>query len=203
MTVQTQSTQTQFVSTLAAAVWPAAGSTAGRALRAALLALAGSLFIAVCAHIKVPMYPVPMTMSTFAILVVGMAFGWRLGLATVLLYIVEGMAGLPVFTNPGASPAYLLGPTGGYIVGFAVAAALTGWLAERGWDRTLWTAIPAMALGTACILGLGVAWLSTLIGLDKAIAAGLMPFLWGALVKIGLAAAVLPGAWALVSRLRG
>lgn len=206
MTAQTSSppfATTPSSGTLAAALWPAADSGAGQLLRPACLALAGTLFIALCAHIKVPMVPVPMTMQTFAILVVGMAFGWRLGLATVLLYIGEGMAGLPVFTNAGASPAYLLGPTGGYIAGFAVAAAATGWLAERGWDRSIWTTLPAMAIGTVCILGLGVAWLSTLIGFDTAIAAGLLPFVWGALVKIALAAAVLPGAWWVVARIRG
>ena len=201
MTVQTSSHPSP-AATLAAALWPAADTGTGRYLRLVALAIAGSLFIAVSAHVKVPMVPVPMTMQTFAILVVGMAFGWRLGLATVVLYIGEGMAGLPVFTNAGASPAYLLGPTGGYIVGFAVAAAATGWLAERGWDRSIWTTLPAMAIGTACILGLGVLWLSTLVGFEKAVAAGFVPFAWGALVKIALAAAVLPAAWAIVSRVR-
>ncbi|MEQ8698570.1 MAG: biotin transporter BioY [Bauldia litoralis] len=188
---------------LAAALWPAQESAASRAARAVLLAVAGSLFIAVCAQIKVPMVPVPMTMQTFGVLLVGMAFGFRLGLATLILYLAEGMAGLPVFTNPGASPAYFLGPTGGYLVGFAVAAALAGWLGDKGWDRSVWTATVAMTLGTACIFVFGVAWLSTLIGFEKAVALGLTPFLIGAAVKILLAALLLPVAWKLVSRFRG
>jgi biotin transport system substrate-specific component len=188
---------------LAAALWPAGQGAALRRARAVLLAVAGSLLIAVSAQVKVPMVPVPMTMQTFAVLLVGMAFGFRLGLATVLLYLAEGLAGLPVFTNPGASPAYLLGPTGGYLIGFAVAAALAGWLGDKGWDRSVWTATLAMTLGTACIFVLGVAWLATLIGLDRAIAAGFVPFVWGAAVKILLAALLLPVAWALISRFRG
>lgn len=188
---------------LAAVLWPARRAPALRAARAVLLALVGSLLIAVCAHIKVPMVPVPMTMQTFAVLLVGMAFGFRLGLATVLLYLAEGLAGLPVFTNPGAGPAYLLGPTGGYLIGFAVAAALVGWLGGRGWDRSVWTATVAMTLGTACIFVLGVGWLATLIGVDQAIAAGLTPFVYGAAAKILLAALLLPVAWSLVDRFRG
>ena len=94
----------------------------------------------------------------------------------------------------------MAGPTGGYLVGFAVAATLVGWLGERGWDRSVVLTLAAMALGTAVIFGLGVAWLSTLIGVEKAVAAGLTPFLVGAAFKIALAAAVLPFAWRLVGR---
>ncbi len=197
------SAPTLGTATLVDTLWPVRHGAALRLSRAILLALAGSLFVAVCAHIKVPMVPVPMTMQTFGALLIGMAFGFRLGLATLVLYLVEGMAGLPVFTNPGASPAYFLGPTGGYLVGFAVAAALVGWLGDRGWDRSVWTATVAMTLGTACIFGLGVAWLSTLIGYDKAIVFGLTPFLYGAAVKILLAALLLPVAWSLINRFRG
>ena len=177
--------------TLAAALWPAEGMS--KALRAILLAVVGSALLTVSAKIQVPFWPVPMTMQTFAVLVIGMAYGWRLGAATVLLYLVEGAAGLPVFAGGGGA-AYMAGTTGGYLVGF---------LAGRGWDRAAGTTLLAMLLGTAIIFLLGVAWLAGLIGLEKAIAGGLTPFLAGAGFKIILAAAVLPLAWRLVGRDRG
>jgi biotin transport system substrate-specific component len=165
----------------------------------AVLAIAGSALMAVSAKIQVPMWPVPMTMQTFAVLVIAMSFGFRLGAATLLLYLAEGAVGLPVFAS-GAGLVYLAGPTGGYLVGFFVAAALVGWLAEKGWDRTVLLTLVAMALGTAVIFGLGVSWLAIFLGdAGKAIASGLTPFLVGAAVKIVLAAAVLPVAWRLLS----
>lgn len=181
--------------TLAKAAWPVEG--AERVFRNVVLMLVGTLLLAISAKIQVPFYPVPMTMQTFAVLVIGMAYGWRLGGATVVLYLAEGAAGLPVFAS-GAGLAYFAGPTGGYLVGFAVAATLVGWLGERGWDRGVVTTLIAMALGTAIIFGLGIAWLSGLIGFEKAIVAGFLPFVWGALFKIALAAAILPGAWWLL-----
>lgn len=168
-------------------------------LRLAVLAIAGSALMAVSAKIQVPMWPVPMTMQTFAVLVIAMSFGMRLGGSALLLYLAEGAVGLPVFAS-GAGLAYFAGPTAGYLAGFLVAAVLVGWLAEKGWDRNVVQTLIAMALGTIVIFGLGVAWLSIFLGdADKAIASGLTPFLVGAAVKIALAAAVLPIAWRLLS----
>ena len=183
--------------TLSAVLWP--DREASRILRAVVLMVVGSLLLTLSAKVQVPFWPVPMTMQTFATLVIGMAYGWRLGGATVLLYLVEGSLGLPVFSKGGGF-AYLAGPTGGYLIGFMVAAALVGWLAERGWDRAPLTTLAAMLLGTAVIYLLGVAWLTTLIGFDGAITHGVLPFLAAAAFKIVLAAAVLPIAWKLVGR---
>ncbi len=192
-------TETTHDGALIDALWPNHGAAASRMLRLVVLVAAGTALMALSAKIQVPMWPVPMTMQTFAVLVIGMAYGWRLGGLTLLVYLAEGAAGLPVFAS-GAGAAYMAGPTGGYLVGFAVAATLVGWLGERGWDRSVVLTLAAMALGTAVIFGLGVAWLSTLIGVEKAVAAGLTPFLVGAAFKIALAAAVLPFAWRLVGR---
>ena len=184
------------------AVWPHRETGTANALRLALLAIAGSILMAVSAKIQVPMWPVPMTMQTFAVLVIAMSFGMRLAGATLLLYLAEGAVGLPVFAT-GSGLAYMAGPTGGYLVGFFVAAVLVGWLAGRGWDRSVALTLVAMALGTLVIFGLGVTWLGVFLGdADKAIANGLTPFLVGAAVKIVLAAAVLPLAWKLAAGLR-
>ncbi len=171
-----------------------------KVLRLGLLALAGTALLALSAKIQVPFWPVPMTMQSFVVLVLGMAYGWRLAGATLLLYLAEGAFGLPVFAS-GAGLAYLAGPTGGYLLGFLLAAVLLGWLAERGWDRSvLWTLV-AMVIGNIVIFAPGVAWLSVLMGdLAKAIGAGLTPFLAASLFKTGLAAAVLPFAWRLLQR---
>jgi biotin transport system substrate-specific component len=139
-----------------------------------------------------------MTMQSFVVLVIGMGYGSRLGAATVALYLLEGAIGLPVFAGTpekGIGLAYMMGTTGGYLVGFVIAAATVGWLAERGWDRTLPQAVAAMAVGSVLLLLPGVAWLAVLIGGSKAIALGLMPFIAGSVVKLALAAAVMPLAW--------
>ena len=183
--------------TLLGTLWPASGET--RWLRAALVVVLGSVLLTLTAHVKVPFWPVPMTMQTFAVLVIGMACGARLGVATVLVYLMQGAMGMPVFAG-GAGLAYITGPTGGYLLGFVLAAGLTGWLAERGFDRSPVRTVIAMLLGDALILTLGVAWLATLIGLQKAVAAGLVPFLAAEGFKIALAAIVLPGAWKLLRR---
>ena len=178
---------TAAVPTLAARLWP---RTAANSIpRALVLILAGSVLLAASAHVKVPFWPVPMTMQTFVVLMIGAGYGWRLGGATLIAYLVEGAAGLPVFTG-GAGPLYMMGPTGGYLVGFVLAAALTGWLAERGAMRSLVWAVAAFVLADAIALALGVGWLSSLIGIDKAIAGGLLPFLPAEALKIVLATAL-------------
>lgn len=182
--------------TLASTVWPA---DASGPLRLAMLAIIGSAVLAISAKIQIPFWPVPMTMQSFVVLVIGMAYGWRLGVATLLLYLAEGAVGLPVFSR-GGGLAYFMGPTGGYLVGFVAAAGVMGWLAERGWDRSVGRTVGAMTIGTLIIFACGVFWLSHLFGLEKALAVGLTPFLAGAVFKIALAAAVLPMTWKMLKR---
>ncbi len=186
--------------TLISALWT--GAARPSLLRHAVLALVGTLLLTVSAKIQVPFWPVPMTMQTFAVLVIGMAYGPRLGAATVALYLAEGAFGLPVFAGAVAGPAYLAGPTGGYLAGFLVSAWVVGMLARRGWDRQLITGLAAMVIGTAIIFAFGFAWLAGLIGVEKAFAAGVLPFLPGAALKIALAAALLVASWRIVGRFR-
>ncbi|TIO10835.1 biotin transporter BioY [Mesorhizobium sp.] len=175
------------------------------ALRNVVLAIAGSLALWLSAKLQVPFYPVPMTMQTFVVLVIGTAFGWRLGAATVALYLAEGALGLPVFAGTpekGIGLAYMAGPTGGYLLGYLPAAALCGFLAKRGWDRRIATMALSMLLGTVVIYAFGLSWLGTVVGWDKPILAwGLTPFILGDLRKLALAAAVLPLAWKFVGHL--
>lgn len=171
------------------------------------LAVAGTVLLTASAKVQIPFYPVPMTMQTFVVVLMGPLLGWRLAGATVLLYLLQGAAGLPVFAGTperGIGLAYMAGPTGGYLVGFVLAAATVGVLAERGWDRRIPTTLAAMALGTAIIFACGVLWLGALVGWSEPVLAlGVTPFLPGAAFKIALAAAVLPLAWRLVGRRRG
>lgn len=192
---------TTQATTLANAIWPSSELTPPL-MRNAILVVVGSLLIAISAKISVPFYPVPITMQTFVILAMGMAFGWRLGGATVLLYLAEGAMGLPVFAGTpekGIGLAYMAGPTGGYLVGYLMAVVSVGWLAEKGWDRNTMTTLGAMLIGTILIYAPGLLWLGTLFGWDKPIIEwGLIPFLPGDGFKIGLAAAVLPMVWKLM-----
>jgi biotin transport system substrate-specific component len=191
--------------TLMAALWPAGERRETGALRALALAVVGSLLLTISAKVQVPFWPVPMTMQTFAVVVIGMAYGWRLAGAAVLLYLVEGAAGLPVFAGTperGIGLVYMAGPTGGYLAGFFLAAVLCGWLAERGWDRRLVPALAAMLLGHAVIFVFGLGWLGQAIGVQKAIAVGFTPFLLGTVVKTALAAAVLWASWLGIERRR-
>lgn len=169
------------------------------ALRNVTLAVAGSLALWLSAKLQVPFYPVPMTMQTFVVLMIGTAFGWRLGAATVALYLAQGAMGLPVFSGTpekGIGLAYMVGPTGGYLLGYVAAAALCGFLASRGWDRRIGTTALSMLLGTIVIYAFGLAWLGTVVGWDKPVLAwGLTPFLLGDLLKLALAAVLLPQAW--------
>jgi len=186
------------------AIWPT-----GRAqwLRYAILAVLGSLLIAVSSKIQVPFYPVPMTMQTLVVLAIGMAYGLRLGGATLLLYLAEGASGLPVFAGTpekGIGLAYMMGPTGGYLLGFLLAAVMVGWLAERGFDRNVFTAALAMLAGNVLIYAPGVLWLGAVVGWDKPVLEwGLTPFLWGDAFKLALAAVLMPGIWYMLGRKRG
>lgn len=185
---------------IATAVLPSIASGRGLSLRLALAAL-GVATLAVSAKLHVPMWPVPMTMQTFMVLVVGMTFGPRLGGATLLAYVAAGAIGLNVFSGTGGDGpsglTYLAGPTGGYILGFVIAGWLVGLAAQRGWDRSISMTALAMTLGTAVIFGFGLAWMGYLFGQSQGVAwvlnAGLLPFLPGAALKIALAALVVPG----------
>jgi biotin transport system substrate-specific component len=171
-------------------LWPAR-TGAGGALRLAVLAVVGSLLLWASAKIQVPFYPVPMTLQTAVVFLVGIAYGPALGAATVLLYLAEGAVGLPVFAGTpekGIGLAYMAGPTGGYLVGFVAAAAITGWLARGGahWARVGL----GVALATAVIYLLGAGWLAVLIGPESALAFGVVPFLLGDLLKLLLVTAL-------------
>ena len=160
-----------------------------------VLVLAGSALLAISAQIKIPLYPVPVTGQTLVVLMIGMAYGSRLGAATLLAYLVEGGMGLPVFAGGGAGWATLAGPTGGYLIGFLVAAFLLGLLAERGMGRGPVSTALAMIVGTALIYVFGVTHLSGFIGFETAVAAGLLPFLYGDALKLIVAAGLMPLAW--------
>lgn len=171
-------------------------------LRNLLLVAGGSLLLTLSAKVNVPFYPVPMTMQTFAVLLIGAASGWRLGTATVLFYLAQGAIGLPVFAGTpekGIGLAYMMGPTGGYLLGFAVGAFVTGWLAERGWDRSFLKLTVAMFLGHVAIFILGSAYLGSLIGYEKAWMVGVAPFYLATVFKTLLAAACMKAGWSAVN----
>lgn len=164
------------------------------------LLLAASLLIAASAQFRIELgiSPVPITGQTFGVLLIGAVLGARRAPLAVLLYLMQGAAGLPVFTGGTAGVAVLLGPTGGYLMGFVFAAALVGWLAERGWDRRPTTTVLAMILGNVVIYACGLALLSAFLPTDALLLKGLLLYLPGDLVKIALASALLPLSWRLV-----
>lgn len=194
---------------LATAVWP---ENANRTVQAIVLVLVGTLILAISAKIKVPFYPVPMTLQTLAIMAIAAAYGSRLAVATVVAYLLEGAAGLPVFTNTPpavAGPAYLIGPTGGFLIGFIALAWIVGYAADRGWDRSVQKLFAAMIVADVVVFALGFAWLAwfatmsnggTGIGAAAAFKFGVAPFLLADLLKIALAALAVPAAWRLVDR---
>jgi biotin transport system substrate-specific component len=170
--------------------------------RAIVLAVSGSIALAVSAKIQVPFWPVPATMQSLVVLLIGAAYGARLGAATVLLYLTEGLAGLPVFAGPSAGPAYMAGPTAGYLLGFVLAAGLVGWLAERGWNRSLGRSALAMSVGHIALFVPGVLWLALLFGWPKAIAAGVAPFVLATIVKTALGTGIVAACWSMADRKR-
>lgn len=187
--------------TLAATLWPQ--QAASRIARLAALSIGGALALAISAKAQVPFYPVPMTLQTLVVLIIGAAFGARLAVSTVLIYLIEGLLGLQVFAGVNAGPGYMMGPTGGYLLGFLLAAALVGWLAERGWDRSLGRLLAAMILGHLVIFVCGFGWLAQLIGPEKAWIGGVVPFFAATIVKTLLAWALVAAAWRAVAGLRG
>ena len=184
--------------TLADHLWP---TPAMNWTRAVLLAVLGSAIVALSAQVNVPMVPVPMTLQTLAVLAIGGAYGARLGAATLALYALEGALGLPVFAEMKAGLAVIEGPTGGYIIGFVLAAGLVGWLAERGWDRDILKMFAAMMAGAVVLYIPGLAWLHQFTdGMAQTYEWGLGPFIIGDLVKAALAAFGFPAAWHLLGR---
>ena len=160
-----------------------------------------SAFVALMAQIAIPLWPVPLTLQTLGVLFTGAALGSRRGALSMLLYLAEGLVGLPVFAGGASGVTQLLGPTGGYLVGFVVAAGIVGWLAERGWDRHLLWTVLAMVIGNLAIYTLGVTWLAVFLGdLGSALVEGALIFVPGDLVKIAIATLALPGGWVLAGR---
>lgn len=177
-----------------------------RHLRQLVLVGLGVAALGIAAKISVPMWPVPMTMGTFAVLAIGAGYGVRLGLVTVLTYLAVGALGFDVFAGSSAEKAglaYMMGGTGGYLAGFVLAAAALGALAARGWDRSVGKMALAMLIGNVLIYVPGLLWLGVLYGWDKPILTwGLTPFLAGDAVKLALAAILLPGLWKAVGNIR-
>ena len=182
---------------------------AGLWAKRAALVVAGVALLAIAAKIKVPMWPVPITMGTFAVLALGAAYGPRLGLATIIAYMAVGAAGFDVFAGSSAEKAgltYMMGGTGGYLAGYVLATLALGAAALKGWDRSPVKMAAALLIGNALIYIPGLAWLQILYA-DKSFATilewGLTPFLIGDALKLALAALVLPGAWKLLGDARG
>jgi biotin transport system substrate-specific component len=171
-------------------------------VRHILLIAAGALFIYLTARVAIPRDPVPWTGQTFGILVVGGALGARRGFAAVALYVVLGLVGLPFFAEGKGGTAVILGPTGGYLIGFLLAGTIVGRLAELGWDRKIGGAIAMMLIGTFVIYAVGLPWLSydRHLSMADTIAAGLTPFIAWDAVKLLVAAGIFPIAWWLIGR---
>ena len=158
------------------------------------LVLFGTLVLAVSSKIQVPFWPVPMTMQTFVVFIIGMSYGWRLAFATLITYLIEGALGLPVFAK-GGGLLYLMGPTAGYLYGMTVAAGVMGFFAERGYAKSYIKSLLPLLIGTFIIFAFGVVYLGSIIGYDKALAAGLYPFILSELFKIALAITLIPTIW--------
>ena len=174
-------------------------SAATNAVTKAALVVFGSLLLAVSAQFKIPLYPVPATGQTLVVLLIGMTYGPRLGGITIAAYLFEGALGLPVFAGGAAGAAVLMGPTAGYLFGFLLAAIAIGYLAERGMGRTVVSTIAAMVIGNCVIYLCGALWLANFIGFGQAIAAGVLPFLYGDALKLVVAAGLMPWAWRAVN----
>lgn len=170
--------------------------------RSVSLAVVFSLLTALAAQIVIPIGPVPITAQTFVVLLAGALLGSRLGAAAMIVYLAEGAVGLPFFYGGHGGVGHLLGQTGGYLVAFPAAAFITGAFAENGWDKRFFTAIAAMAVGSVVILLMGWVWFSLITNTPLPIAFKLSvaPHIVGDIIKIVLAAAVLPTGWALLRR---
>lgn len=166
------------------------------------LVVVGAAFVALCAQVFIPTQPIPFTGQTFGVLLVGGALGFRRGALALLLYLVVGAVGLPVFAQGASGVAKVVGASGGYLIGFVVAAAIVGRLAELGWDRHIGGSVAAMAIGTAVIYAIGVPWLKISTGLpwETAVAEGMTKFLIWDAAKLAIAAGIFPAAWWIIGR---
>ena len=187
---------------LAAVLWPDRAEGFSAVLRAIILIALGTALLTLSAKVNLPLPYVPMTLQTLVVLVIGAAYGWRLGTATVIAYLAEGAIGIPVFAGPVGGLAPLMGPTAGYLIGFVAAAFATGWLSERGWDRSVPLLFVAMAIGHIIILAAGFAWLAfgMKLGVEKAWAVGIVPFIAASLIKNALGAALVPAIRRMLDR---
>jgi len=163
-------------------------------LKSLLLIIFGTVLLATSSKIQVPFWPVPMTMQTFVVFIIAMAYGWKLSLLTLIAYLIEGAAGIPVFAK-GGGLLYLTGPTAGYLYGMTIAAGIMGYFADLGYGKTITKCIIPLLIGTIIIFVLGVGYLSSIIGFEKAFAAGLLPFIPSELFKIALALFIIPSIW--------
>ena len=173
------------------------------AFRIPLQIVAGVALLALLAQVEVrlPIGPVPITGQTLGVLLVGAAYGWRLGGATLLAYLLAGGFGLAVFSGGGSGWHHFMGATAGYLVGFVVAASAVGYLAQRGWDRNALTTALAMLIGNLIIYLFGLAWLGTIApDIATTLQWGLIPFIPGDIIKLVLAAGLLPTAWMLLGK---
>ena len=164
--------------------------------------MAGVVLLTISAKAKIPFWPVPFTLQTLVLLLLGMSYGRGLATATAIAYLALGATGAPVFAT-GGGVAYMVGPTGGYLLGFVLAMALMGHLGDRGWGRTVKSMLVPMLLGTAVIFACGVGWLTFLIGPEKALAAGLYPFVFSEALKVAVAMVLMPTAWRYVEKGKG
>jgi biotin transport system substrate-specific component len=173
------------------------------ALYDAIVIICGAMILGLSAQVKVylPISPVPITGQTFAVLILAALLGSRRGVLAILAYLAEGALGLPVFAG-GIGLAALIGPTGGYLVGFIVVAYIVGRLAEMGWDRRVSTTMAAMLAGEIVLYTFGVCWLAIMTNIRTALMVGLYPFIVGDILKVILAAAVLPAGWKLLDYLK-
>jgi len=178
------------------------GERLGTRVRHIALVVAGTLFVSLCAQVYIPTLPVPFTGQTFGVLLVGGALGFRRGLAALLLYLAIGAIGIPVYAQGRSGLDVIQGATGGYLVGFVVAAALVGRLAELGWDRRIGGALAMMAIGTAVIYAIGVPWLKVAAGMPwaDAVAGGMTKFLVWDAAKLAVAAGIFPLSWWIIGR---
>jgi biotin transport system substrate-specific component len=179
---------------LLSTVWPNS-----QLLHKAVAVGLGVALLTLASKVQVPFWPVPMTLQTLAVLMIGATAGARLGGATVLAWLGLGAVGVPVFAT-GAGLAYMAGPTGGYLAGFLLAAVVVGYLADKGYGRTVVSALAMLAIGEVAIYALGLGWLAMLFGVEKAVAGGLVPFIPAEILKMALGTALLSAAWKQAKR---
>jgi len=181
-------------------------SGAGRFIVQAAMVVAGSLLLALSAKAKVVLGPVDMSLQTLAVLLIAATFGFRLGVATLLVYLAEGAAGLPVFQGTpekGIGLAYMMGSTGGYLAGFLAMAAIVGWVVDRGWGKNIVKIFAAMLVAEIVMMAMGFSWLAYLIGAAKSWQFGVVPFIVPDLIKVALAAALTAAASGMVGGSKG